>query len=300
MVEIRLMQDCPFKDAHYVWNLGFSDYYVNVQMSLKQFAFKLGFDELSPGYSFIAYDNGTPVGVLMNGIKVLSKKKWAWNGGTCVTPAYRGRGISKMLMEASINLYKREGVDIASLEAFCVNEPAIRLYKSFDYQEVDRLLFLELNGVTNTDFLLADTSLYTIKHVPPIDLRNISFYDYYVPWKTNWNLIQNGQAIIVQNENDEVIGYALYQKKLDQEQNLSSIILYQCVVIPTEQEQLLVLKRLLNEILRENSSKDIRIVTYNLPRKNGQFVQILKETGFKDMLSPEGISLEQAFMIKEM
>lgn len=53
MVEIRLMQDCPFKDAHYVWNHGFSDYYANVQISL---------------------DNGTPVGILMNGIKVLGEK----------------------------------------------------------------------------------------------------------------------------------------------------------------------------------------------------------------------------------
>ncbi|MDN5388455.1 MULTISPECIES: hypothetical protein [Bacillus] len=73
MVEIKLMKYCPFKDAHYVWNLGFSDY-ANVQMSLKQFAFKLGFDELSPEYSFIAYDNGAPVGILMNGIKVLGEK----------------------------------------------------------------------------------------------------------------------------------------------------------------------------------------------------------------------------------
>lgn len=279
MVEIRLMQDCPFKDAHYVWNHGFSDYYANVQISL---------------------DNGTPVGILMNGIKVLGEKKWAWNGGTNVVPTYRRRGISKMLMEASINLYKEEGVDIASLEVFRVNEPARRLYKNFNYQEVDRLLFLELNGMNSTDFLLADTSLYHIKHAVPHEVRNISFYDYKVPWKTNWNLIQNGQAIIAKNEHDEVIGYALYQKKFDQDQILSSIILYQCVVSPYEQEQRIVLKRLLYEILLESSSNDIRIVTYHLPSKNRQFVQILKEAGFKEMQTLRGISLEQVFMIKEM
>ncbi|MDN5388456.1 MULTISPECIES: GNAT family N-acetyltransferase [Bacillus] len=205
-----------------------------------------------------------------------------------------------MLMEESINLYKREGVDIASLEAFRVNEPAIRLYKNFGYQAVDRLLFLELNGVNSTEFLRADTSLYRIEHAVSLDVRNISFYDFYVPWKTNWNLIQNGQALIAKNENDEVIGYALYQKKLDQEHKLSSIILYQCAVSPTEKQQLLVLKRILNEILLENAFIDIRIATYNLPSKNVQLVQILKETGFKEMLTPEGISLEQVFMLKEM
>lgn len=297
MVEIRLMQDCPFNDAYYVWNLGFSDYYTNVQMSLKQFAFKLGYDELSPEYSFIAYDQGAPVGILMNGIKVLGDKRWAWNGGTSVIPTYRGRGISKMLMEASISLYKKEGVDIASLEVFRVNEPAIRLYESFDYQKVDRLLFLELNGGNCKDLL---TTHYRIKHVAPLDVRNISFYNYYVPWKTNWNLIQNGEAIVAINHNDEVIGYTLYQRKLDQEQKLSSIVLYQCAVNPTEKEQRLVLKMLLNAIFLENATKDIHIVTYNLPSKNDQLIHILKETGFKEMVTSEGIPLEQVFMIKDM
>ena len=98
-----------------------------------------------------------------------------------------------------------------------------------------------------------------------------------------------------------MIGYALYQKKFDKDQILSSIILYQCVVSPNEQEQRIVLKRLLYEILLESSSNDIRIVTYHLPSKNRQFVQILKErAGFKEMQTLRGISLEQVFMIKEM
>lgn len=300
MIEIKLVKDCPFNDAHNVWNQGFSDYYTDVQISLTQFAFKLGFDELSPEYSFIAYAQGVPVGIIMNGIKVLGEKKWAWNGGTTVIPAYRGKGISKLLMEASMSLYKREGIDIASLEVFRVNKQAIHLYSSFDYQEVDRLLFLELNEVNSKNFFTADTTLYNIKHVAPLDVRNISFYDYSVPWKTNWNLIQNGQAAIAINQNEEVIGYALYQRKLDQESKIRTVILYQCVVNSKVKEQPFILKMLLNEIILENTSKDIRIVTYNLPSKNDQLIEILKEVGCKEVLTPEGIPLEQVFMIKEM
>lgn len=48
---------------------------------------------------------------------------------------YRGKGYSKILFEALLNKGKELGCGDFTLEVRVSNEPAIRLYKSFDFKE---------------------------------------------------------------------------------------------------------------------------------------------------------------------
>lgn len=52
-----------------------------------------------------------------------------------VLPDYRGRGLARRLIEASLTAALREGLDLVSLFVWADNEPAVKLYRSMEFQE---------------------------------------------------------------------------------------------------------------------------------------------------------------------
>ncbi|WP_313431247.1 GNAT family N-acetyltransferase [Siminovitchia terrae] len=292
MLKIKKLSDIPIRDACEVWNQGFVDYYVNMQMTVSQFTFRLGWDELSPDYSFIAYYNGLPAGIILNGINELNEKRGAWNGGTAVAFSFRGKGIAKKLMESTVALYNQENVDTASLEAFTVNERAIRLYESFGYRVADELVFLKKteSKENNPDSML-EMPGYSIHHGLAHDIRELSFYQHDAPWKTLWNFIRNGESIVMKDENEKAAAYALFQKKN------GNIILYQCAADerrPNKPE----LFQYLIDYLQQTESHIIS--TYNLPGKNQFLINILEKAGFKQEFADQKVPLKQVWMKKEI
>lgn len=305
MEKLKVVSACSLSEAHQAWNQGFADYYVNVQMSLDQFTFRFGQDELSYDYSFVAYSNEEPVGIILNGIKMLHGQKWAWNGGTSVAGSHRRLGIAKKLMKASLEVYRNEGVEVACLEAFSANEKAISLYEAMGYRVIDRLLFLE--NKDNVDFLRGAAvnegegkKSYSFRYGIPQDVSKLPFYKPFVPWRTQWHFIR-GESIIAFNPSNQAVGYALFQRKIDEQGNLRAVTLYQCAVDEKDQANSEGLIRyLLAHVFPARGSQSYTRTTYNLPQTNNLLVSVLKEAGFKPAFTPDGVPLEQVFMINPM
>lgn len=292
MLKIKKLSDIPIRDACDVWNQGFVDYYVNMQMTVSQFTFRLGWDELSPDFSFIAYYNGLPAGIILNGINELNERRLAWNGGTAVSISFRGKGIAKKLMESTVALYRQENVDTASLEAFTVNEHAIRLYESFGYQTSDELVFLK-NTKSEEENSVSMSAMpdYSIHHGLAHEIRELSFYQHDAPWKTQCNFIRNGESIVMKDKNEKAVAYALFQKKN------GNIILYQCAADERRPNKPDLLQYLIDYLLQAES----RIIsTYNLPEKNQLLINILEKAGFKQEFTEHKVPLKQVWMKKEM
>lgn len=125
------------------WNDGFEGYSINIKMTIPQFLDRLVKEDLSPELSIVAFDEGHPVWIVVHGIRDIKGKKVAWNGGTGVAPAYRRKGIGKLLMEESFKCLKESGVEIATLEVLSDNEKAASLYKKMGYKVVDTVEFLK-------------------------------------------------------------------------------------------------------------------------------------------------------------
>lgn len=53
-----------------------------------------------------------------------------------VDPAYEGRGLGRAMVQFAVDLAVREGKKAIRLDVTQINEPAIRLYKSFGFQYV--------------------------------------------------------------------------------------------------------------------------------------------------------------------
>lgn len=300
MIKVKQLSECPLKDASEAWNKGFADYYSNAQMPVGAFTSRLGLYELAPEFSFVAYAEGEPVGLILNGIKEFQGQKWAWNGGTSVAASHRRSGVGKELMSATLDLYTREGVDMASLEAFRVNERAIQLYKNYGYQTVDHLLFLEKReALDNTGFIVGDMGQYTIQRGIPQDVSRLAFYKYHAPWQVRWEFISAGESVLARNESGDVLGYALFQKRLDDEGKLRSVVLYQCQIDDSEQDQQGVVRAILDHVFPSAPYPYTRS-TYLLPESNEGVVQLLKEVGYQDAKTPDGVPYEQVYMLKQM
>ncbi len=228
--QIRRLSTCSFEDAVRIWNEGFQGYLVDMTISLDRYLSRLHSESLSPELSLVAFHEERPVGFLLNGIRQNGNLKVAWNGGTGVTPDFRGQGIGKLLMKATLELYEELGADAAQLEAISTNTPAIALYQKCGFEVVDQLIFLTQDGLlADTAFTHADR--YSISLVAPYAVGQLDFYDRLAPWQSDWQSLarNNGVGLIVADAEGAAVGYALFKKTYDEQGGIREIVLHQAV-----------------------------------------------------------------------
>lgn len=294
-VEIKPFSQCTIADAVEAWNKGFGDYYIPSHVSAEQLISRMGQLGLSPDYSFVAFHQGKPAGIILNAIKIINGKKRAWNGGTSVAVNYRSLGVGRELVSKTLELYEKEGVESASLEAYGVNEKAIRLYERCGYKFQDTLLFLERKSAVSEEEFKA-SNVFSVHYAIPQEASQLSFYDSEVPWQTRSNFVNSGEAVVVKNNFQKEVGYAIYQRKFNEDGTLSAVILYQCQVMEEEVNKQEVLLSLLNAIFPPGTYHK---TTYNLPSSNELLIQLLVNAGFTEAAAPNGTPLKQVYMIKE-
>ena len=279
--DIRQLSTCSFNDALQAWNEGFQGYFVDMTASLDKFLSRIQSESLSPESSLIAFCEGRAAGILLNGIRMSGDVKVAYNGGTGVSPEFRGRGVGKALMRATLDFYKRNSVQAATLEAISENERAIALYERFGYKITDRLLFLEQQGPLPA-FGTINTDDYSVQHVAPQLVGRLEFYDQAAAWQAQWQslVVNNGEAAIVKDRSGTAVGYALYKRKFDEAGEVSRIALYQCVARDGLLDAESVIYAALQEVYGP-AGLECRRTTYNLRAGNNIVSDILKQAGFK-------------------
>jgi len=292
VLEIRRLSECSFGDALKIWNEGFQGYFVDMTLSLDRYLARLHREGLSPEFSLMAFCEGKPAGFLLNGIRTNAGPRVAWNGGTGVSPEFRGRGVGKALMQATVDLYGELGVQIATLEAVSENEPAISLYQQFGYAVVDRLVFFNREGELNERaFRQPNSQTYNATQVAPYLVGQLEFYQQSAPWQSHWQSLirHDGEALVVSNAAGNVVGYALYKKKRDEQGRITEIALHQCVAIPGNDAEAIIGCAL--QSLYAPLDLDCTRSTYNFSKSNEVVLKMLSEAGFKSFI-------EQVHMVR--
>lgn len=281
-MEIKKLSQCTLDEILMAWNRGFEGYFVTINMTSQLFLNRMVAEGLSFDHSIVAFVQGEPIGIVVNGIRTIKDKIVAWNGGTGVAPAYRGKGVSKKLMDETLVIYEEAKVDIAVLEAIKENEVAIQLYKRYGYDITDELVFL--TGQWAFDASLPVSIYY--EHLHPEQLAFLPFYEHYSPWQCQWQSVKQGEAYVFYNVEGEAIGYSLLKKVWNTEGKLDQIVLYQLELI--DQTQVDYLPHMLTAIVES----DVKIATVNFSKAN-PVTTFLIEHNFE-------ISTEQALMRKVM
>ena len=217
----------------------------------------------------------------MNGIRNDKGKKIAWNGGTGVVPSFRGKGLGKSLVNAAIDMYGSEGVDVATLEAISNNDVAIGLYKQCGYQIIDELTFLQSDDPSVGCLHLTDSASYLVDSVAPAAVGSLNFYNDRSAWQSHWQslALSCGDALIVRDLAGGAVGYALFKKKFDNEGNPSNIALYQCEVAPHRDDFENIASTMLQRVFFSEPGKCSR-TTYNFRKSNQLVIDMLIKLGF--------------------
>lgn len=227
--EIRRLSESSLSEAVKIWNEGFVGYFVDMTISVDVYVSRLHYLFVSPELSLIAFHENKPVGFLLNGIRDNNGRKTAWNGGTGVSSDFRGAGIGKALVQAALELYRDNNVELATLEAICENERAIRLYQRLGYEVVDRLVFYQHDGAVLFPEI---DGRYSIKSATPYEVGRLEFYDDSTPWQTQWQTLtrNRGEALVVVDAAGDEVGYALFRRQFDEHGTLKGIAMHQCNV----------------------------------------------------------------------
>ena len=276
-LEMKPMHTCSFETTLQVWNEGFKGYFVDMSLTLDKLLDRLTASRVSPEHSLIAMDCGKPVGFLFSAIGLIGDKKVSWNGGTGVIPEYRGKGVGKALVQATVDIYKEDNVDVASLEAISANHSAINLYKRFGYEVIDELTYLQ----TTEPHFSAGTTAYDVVSAHPSAVGRLPFYRELSPWQSQWQTValRGGEAIVIIDSNQTAIGYALFDRRYDEAGNIVRIGLFQCEVVPGRSDESEVAQLMMSRVFVNDGGRYQR-TTVNLRKSNEVVVEILKDAGF--------------------
>lgn len=114
---------------HQAFIEAFSDY--SVPFTLDLAAFQAKFIEklhLDFGLSCGAFDRDRLVGFIFTSVAEYEGRKTAYNGGTGVLPAYRGRQLTSSMYESLLRAFRQAQIQQSVLEVITDNERALTAY----------------------------------------------------------------------------------------------------------------------------------------------------------------------------
>lgn len=134
------------KAIYDAFSLGFSDYQMPFNMPFDVFIERFfGIEDNERRLSYVAYDGENPIAVLLGGFNTYDQLPTIRCGALSVAPNYRGKGVSKMLMQ----LHEQDGVKSSArqlmLEVLGDNDRAIRFYEKCDYFKTTLLYYYSLS-----------------------------------------------------------------------------------------------------------------------------------------------------------
>lgn len=249
-MNIKSMVDCLITDTLTAMNEGFQDYAVDIQMTMESFIEMMSSKKLSPEYSFLAFDGEKPVGIVLNSIQKVDGRKTSYNGGTAVHPDYRGQGVGRELVQASMDLFQEKGVEVSLLEAIADNEKAIRLYESYGYKVDDRLSTLRMMFAENED------APYAVELISYMDWKELGVTAEPVPWQNKISFVDHREIYAIK-DGEKTRGYLMLVQQPNQ---ILTVFQLQAVDPEATYEQLL------SSV--EDHFAGYKVVTFNVPQQH--------------------------------
>lgn len=138
-MQIKNLADTPFPDLIDCFNAAFADYIVPLQVEQEPMRRRWLRCRVDYQLSFGAFENNQLVGFMVTGVDDWKGIKTAYNAGTGVLPAYRGRRIVQQLYEMAIPAFQSSGIGQCTLEVIVGNERAVKAYERVGFTK-DRTL----------------------------------------------------------------------------------------------------------------------------------------------------------------
>ena len=141
-LELRSLLDYGIPESLEILNLGFSDYFVPIQMDLAHFYDLLRTNHVDLNLSQIVLNDNEAIGVAL-----IARRGWSSRlAGMSIVPDHRGKGVGRYLLKQIVEKAKARGDRCLELEVIEQNEPAVELYRKSGFQILRRLLSYRLEN----------------------------------------------------------------------------------------------------------------------------------------------------------
>jgi ribosomal protein S18 acetylase RimI-like enzyme len=118
-----------------VLNLGFSDYFVPIQLNLSSFSDLMRIGTIDLALSKVALRNDKAVGAAL-----IARRGWSSRlAAMSIIPEARGQKVGLSLVNHLVEEAKDRGDQRMELEVITQNEPAVKLYQKVGFQTIRRL-----------------------------------------------------------------------------------------------------------------------------------------------------------------
>ena len=243
----------------------FSNYFVQLPTSVSYWEDRFNAARMDRSLSFGMFHEDKLVGFIINGIDHHNGKLTAFNSGTGVLPAYRGKAIVDQLYEHAIPLFKECGVEKCMLEVIQENERALKVYKRIGF-DINRSLTAWKGSLEN------DNSAY---HLREVNFQEILDKELYRSQLYSWDNMAEAVLLseaskttyLVSDGNEKLRGYFTMAA------NGQVVQLY-----AVEEKDL-------SEVIKSLAVRSSEVRFGNIPLERQNLINSLKDLGFENTVN---------------
>jgi ribosomal protein S18 acetylase RimI-like enzyme len=216
MLKIDTLHNVTFDEIAATFNAAFSDYFLPIVFTKEQLEDKFinegGRLDLSVG----VFEDNKLVAFILHFSTVANGGIVVYNGGTGVTPNYRGNHLTLKMYAFIMPKLLANKVDKTVLEVLTINLPAIKIYQNQGFSIVRELNCFKgkLSEIKQKEAIRN----YEVVKLKELDWKILqSFWDYPPTWQ---NSIPVMDKLLAQNmclgitQNDTIRGYVIYNPKI--------------------------------------------------------------------------------------
>lgn len=134
MINFKSLESTSIDELHKTFIEAFSDYQVNLNMSLSSFEDMLERHGYLNKASVGAFDDDKLIGFLLVGIRMWNGKMTAYDTGTAIIKKYRSHGITSKMFLKNKELLMAMGIETYLLEVIQNNDAAVKLYRKQGFE----------------------------------------------------------------------------------------------------------------------------------------------------------------------
>ncbi|WP_242923283.1 GNAT family N-acetyltransferase [Pontibacter liquoris] len=195
----------------------FADYLVPIQLSEEQFKAKVQREGIRASFCVAAFVGNEMVGFILTGVGAWQGRPTAYNAGTGVLPAFRGRGLTCQLYQFLLPKLRESGLEQCLLEVLQENAPALKSYERTGFR-ITRALDC-FRAPKHTLLLQADEpdDIVLVPAEKTAEATYRRFWDVAPSWQNDFEAIKRSGAacrtLEARNSQQEVVGYIAFFEK---------------------------------------------------------------------------------------
>ncbi len=214
MYSYNTLENTPIDILHKAFILAFSDYQVEIDISISKFENMLLRRGYNPKISIGTFKEDDLIGFIYNGLRIWNNKKTIYDTGTGVIKEYRKHGITTTMFNNLKKELIKNNVEYYLLEVLKTNTVAFELYKKQGFKVVREFDCFKLDKSSYTPIKMYNTeNKSTLTEEEWNDV--INFWDIEPSWQNSIDSVKStidSFIFSLVKENNKIIGYGIIDK----------------------------------------------------------------------------------------